>query len=66
MSEERSNLEKEVAYCLCPKGHRIAWASYNAGKELFDDGFQEAGMICDNRECDRAYGLSKLKLIYKD
>lgn len=66
MNEKTNNLEKEVAYCVCPKGHKIAWERYNFGKEQLDDKFFEVGMICYDKECNRAYGISKLKLIYKD
>ena len=68
MSEEKpiSKLEKEVTYCVWPKGHPISWETYNIGKEWLDDSFFEVGMICDDKDCKRAYGSSKLKLVYKN
>ena len=51
-----NNLEKEVAYCVCPKDHKIAWERYNFGKEQLDNKFFEAGKVSEKAFLSLKFG----------
>ncbi len=56
----------DLEYLLCPKDHRVSFVSWNYAKDYSDDLIDadgvpmfENGLFC--HQCDRAYGLSKLR-----
>ena len=59
------DIEKEIKYMICPKGHRVSYESWNYEKD-FSDGLKDAdgrpmfesGLFCIT--CNRGYGLTKL------
>jgi len=56
----------DITYLVCPQSHKVPYARWNFAKddseELIDADFRpmyESGLYC--LECERAYGLSKLR-----